>query len=124
MKPTPTNGNRKEYMVKDLAFTYDALNDLFYAYQEDASVYSNRIVGEFHLELDQAGTVLGVEILHANEVLSEYGITLKMLQTLSHLTMKVVERNRSLIVFIAFQTPKEEKTATITSESPLTALVF
>ncbi len=50
MKQLNTIRNRTESFIKNLKFHYDELNDLLYIYKDDSKVYSNVMVGEFHLE--------------------------------------------------------------------------
>ena len=47
--------NRREYLIKKLKFNYDKDNDLFYTYKEDSQVYSNVMIGDFHIEFNKNG---------------------------------------------------------------------
>ena len=114
MKQPNIIGNRKEYVLKNLKYSYDKLNDLFYAYKENSSIFSNVIIGEFHLEIDKEGSIVGIEILGASGLLEEYGITKELLEDMQDVIMKIVSRNNSLIVFLIIKTQKIEKSATIT----------
>lgn len=114
--------NRKEYFIKHLKFSYDRLNDLLYVYKKKSNVYSNVMIGEFHLEFNREGEVVGIEILRASEILKEYNIARKILENISKVDMKVVIRNNSLLVFIIIHGLDQEKSAAITMnnlESPI-----
>ena len=114
MRRSNISGNRREYILKDLSFSYDRLNDLLYIYKKDSNVYSNVIIGEFHLEFDKAGELVGVEILKASEILKEYSISKKLLENIKKTELKVVITNNSLLVFLVIQSLDQEKSATIT----------
>jgi uncharacterized protein YuzE len=114
MRRSNISGNRREYVLKDLSFSYDRLNDLLYIYKKDSNVYSNVIIGEFHLEFDKAGELVGVEILKASEILKEYSISKKLLENIKKTELKVVITNNSLLVFLVIQSLDQEKSATIT----------
>jgi seryl-tRNA(Sec) selenium transferase len=80
------------------------------------------MIGEFHLEFNKNGEVIGVEILNASELLAEYDIPQKTLQNIEKTELKVVVRNNSLIVFLIIRSLNQEKSATITMnniESPI-----
>jgi uncharacterized protein YuzE len=122
MKPSNTIGNRKQYFVKNTKCNYDKDNDLLYIYKQESCVYSNVMIGEFHLEFNKNGEVIGVEILNASELLAEYDIPQKTLQNIEKTELKVVVRNNSLIVFLIIRSLNQEKSATITMnniESPI-----
>lgn len=115
-------GNRKGYFIRNLKFRYDRLNDLFYAYKEDSSVYSNVMIGEFHLEFDKEGSIVGIEILKASDILGAYGIQKKLLENIDDASMKVVVKDSLLLVFLTIHALKQEKSAAITInnlESPI-----
>ena len=114
MRRSNISGNRREYVLKDLSFSYDRLNDLLYIYKKDSNVYSNVIIGEFHLEFDKAGELVGVEIHKASEILKEYSISKKLLENIKKTELKVVITNNSLLVFLVIQSLDQEKSATIT----------
>jgi uncharacterized protein YuzE len=100
MKRLNTIENRKAYFIKNLEFTYDKLNDLLYTYKTDSNVYSTIMIGDFHVEMDKNNAIVGVEVLRAADVLSEYGVEKDILEHLQKIELKVVARNNSLIVFI------------------------
>ncbi len=115
MKRSSTTRNRREQHIKGLKFSYDKLNDLLYVYKENSSVYSNVMIGEFHLEFNKDWEVVGIEVLKASEILGEYGIPKKILENIQKVNLKVVSSNNSLIVFLIIQaTEKEAHSATIT----------
>ncbi len=122
MKQLNITGNRKEYLIKGLSFNYDSSNDILYAYKDDSRPYSNVIIGEFHLEFDKSGSIVGIEILNASGLLGEYDISKKQLENISKIELKVVTRNNSLLIFIIIKALHQEKTAAITMnnlESPI-----
>lgn len=122
MRQSNIIGSRKEYIIKDLKFNYDKLNDLFYAYQENSNVYSNIMIGEFHLELDRKGNIVGMEIMKASESLSEYNISKSILENIKDVNLKIVFRNNLVIVHLIIKSQNQEKTAMITMnnlESPI-----
>ncbi|MAG20360.1 hypothetical protein CL618_02920 [archaeon] len=126
MKQLNITRSRKEYIIKDLKFNYDKLNDLLYVYRENSNVYTNIVVGEFHLEFDKEGEIVGMEILKASELLSEYGILKKSLENIENVSFKVVVNNNSLLVFLGINALNEEKSATITMsdiKSPIMQVV-
>lgn len=114
--------NRKEYTIRHLEFNYDKLNDLLYVYKKKSSVYSNVMIGEFHLEFSKDREVVGVEILKASELLGEYDIPKKFLENIENINIKVVVRNNSLLIFLIIHSLNKEKSAAITMnnlESPI-----
>ena len=122
MKRLNITGYRKEYLVKNMKFNYDELNDLLYVYKKDSSVYSNVMIGEFHLELNKNGEIVGIEILKASEILSEFDIPQEILQHIDKAELKVVIRNNSLLVSLMIHGLDQDKSATITMnnlESPI-----
>lgn len=122
MKPLNIQGNRKEYLVKNLKFDYDGLNDLLYVYKENSNVYANVVVGEFHLEFSKDGEVIGLEVLKASEILSEYEITKEILKNIKEVNLKIVIRDNSLLVFLVINALNMQKSVAITTnnlESPL-----
>jgi uncharacterized protein YuzE len=114
MKRSNITRNRKEYLIRKLEFSYDESNDLLYVYKRKASVYTNVMIGEFHIEFDKGGEVVGVEVLRASDLLGEYGISRKILENIKEATLKVVVKGNSLLIFLMVSALNEEKTATIT----------
>lgn len=126
MKQLNITGSRKEYSIKNLRFNYDRLNDILYVYKKDSSAYSNVMIGEFHLEIDRKGEVVGIEILKASELLKEYGISRRILENIDGVDLRVVVKNNSMLVFLVIRALKQEKSATITMnnlESPVMAAI-
>jgi len=122
MRQSNTIRNRKEYIVKNLKFDYDKYNDLLYIYKENSDVYANVVIGEFHIEFDRESSVVGMEILNASELLSEYGINENLLTNMKKAELKIVLRDNSLLIFLLLSSPAEEKSVPITMnglESPL-----
>ena len=122
MKQTDTTRNRKEYTIPHLAFSYDAANDLLYAYRKSAKVHSNVVIGEFHVELTKNGEVIGMEILNASELLREYGISSEMLRNIDQVDLRVVTHGHSTLVVLIIHALNQEKSATIamnTLEAPI-----
>ena len=122
MRQSNTTKNRKEYIVKNLKFKYNNYNDLLYLYKEDSNVYANVIIGGFHIEFDKEGSVVGMEVLNASELLNEYGIDNMLLTNISKAELKVVVRDNSLLIFLMLSSLVEEKSIPITLnglESPL-----
>ena len=122
MRQSNTTRSKREYTVKNLKFDYDKSNDLLYVYKEDSSVYANVIIGEFHIELDKEGNVVGVEVLNASELLSEYGVNKDLLVNMKKTELKIVVRNNSLLIFLMISSLIEEKSIPITMndlESPI-----
>lgn len=117
MKPLNITQNRKEYYIRKLKFSYDKLNDLLYIYNENTSVFSNVMIGEFHLEFNKDKEVVGVEILKASDILEEYSISKKILENIENVEIKVVVRNNSLLVFLVIRALNQEKSAAITMNS-------
>jgi len=118
--------DRKEYIIKNLKFNYDKLNDLLYIYKENSKIYTNIVIGEFHLEFSKEGEIVGMEVLKASELLSEYGMSQKLLENIDNVNFKVVINNNSLLVFLGINALNEEKSATITMndiKSPIMQMV-
>jgi len=114
--------NRVQHFISNLKFNYDNLNNLLYVYKKNSSVYSNVIIGDFHLEFDKNGELAGVEILNASDILKEYDIPKKILENIEKVNLKVVTSNNSLLVFLIIHSMNQEKSATITMnnlEAPL-----
>lgn len=122
MKQLSITRNRKEYTIKRLNYNYDRLNDLLYVYKKDSNVYSTVIIGEFHLEFNKEGGIVGVEVLKASEILGEYDIPKKIIENIEKVELKVVVRDNSLLVFLVIHALNQEKSATIMMnnlESPI-----
>lgn len=122
MKQSNIIGSRKEYSVRKLEFDYDSVNDILYVYKKESHAYSNIMIGEFHLEVDKKGDVIGIEILKASELLKEYGISKKILDNIDGVDIRVVTKNNSTLIFLIIRALKQEKSATITMnnlESPI-----
>lgn len=122
MKRSNIIRNRKERIISKLKFYYDDLNDLLYAYKDNSSVYSNVMIGDFHLEFNKAGELVGIEILNASDILKEYDIPKKILENIEKVNLKVVSSGNSLLVFLMIYSMDQEKSATITMnnlETPL-----
>ena len=96
----PMAKNNKKYFIKNLKFRYELLNDLFYAYKENSNVYSNVMIGEFHLEFDREGRIVGIEILKASGVLGAYGIQKKFLENIDDAGLKVIVKDNLMLVFL------------------------
>ena len=114
--------NRKESFIKNLKFHYDELNDLLYIYKDNSTVYSNVMIGEFHLEFNKTKELVGVEILKASDILKEYDIPQTILKDIHKVDLKVVVTNNSLLVFIIITSKDQQRSATITMsnlESPI-----
>ncbi len=106
--------SRKQQLIRNLNFNYDGLNDLLYVYKRDSSIYSNVVVGEFHLEFNKDRELIGLEVLNASGVLGEYGISKKELENIEKIELKTISRNNSLIVFLIIKGQNQEKSAAIT----------
>ena len=50
MKQASITNKRKEQFLRNLKFNYDKKNDLLYIYNDKMRVYSNVIIGDFHIE--------------------------------------------------------------------------
>lgn len=114
MKSSNITANRKEYFVKNIKHNYDKKNDLLYVYRENSKCYSNVVVGDFHIEFDKDGKVVGLEILKASEILEEYGISQGFLENSEGAELRAVLNNNSLLVFLSISSKNEKKSATIT----------
>src|SRR3989338_1845253 len=98
MKQSNTTINRKEHIIGNLAFSYDELNDLLYVYKKNSSIYSNVMIGDFHLEFNKNSELVGLEALHASDILGEYEIPLKILKNIKKVELKVATVGNSLLV--------------------------
>ncbi len=114
MKQLNITKNRKEHFIRNLKFNYDELNDLLYVYKKDSSVYSNVMIGDFHLEFNKNCELVGIEILNASDILSEYEIPLKILKNINKIDLKVVTSGNLLLVFMIVYSMDQAKLATIT----------
>ncbi len=126
MKRLNITGNRKEYSVKNLLFDYDKLNDLLYVYKKDSHVYSNVMIGEFHLEFNKSGELIGMEILNASDILADYGIPKRSLDNIQKIDLKTVVRNNSILVFVVIKALNHERSATVMMnnlESPIMHMI-
>lgn len=128
MKQSNTIRNRKEHFIRDLEFNYDELNDLLYVYKNNSNVYSNVMIGDFHLEFNKESELVGIEILNASEILSEFEIPLAILQNIQKVDLKVVTMGNSLLVVLIINSinQTEPAMATITMnnlESPVMAVI-
>lgn len=117
MKQANITNKRKEQILRNLKFNYDKKNDLLYIYNDKLNVYSNIIIGDFHIEFTKDKKIAGIEVLKASEILEEYQIGKSVLENIQEATLKVVSRNESLIIFIVLKGLKEEKSAAITMNS-------
>lgn len=114
MKPSNIIRNRTEQTIHNLKFNYDKLNDLLYAYKENSSVYTNIIIGNFHLEFNKDNELVGIEILNATDILAEYNIPNKFLESIQKMNLKIVTNGNSMLIFLILSTTTETKSATIT----------
>ncbi|MBD3313098.1 DUF2283 domain-containing protein [Candidatus Woesearchaeota archaeon] len=122
MKQPNITGSRKEYYIKKLEFDYDKSNDLLYICRKGSNIYSNVVVGEFHLEFSKDKKIVGIEVLKASEILGEYGIPKKILENIDKVELKIVVKGNSMLVFIIIHALNQEKSAAITMnnlESPI-----
>ncbi len=116
------NTIRKQSIIRNLKFSYDKRNDLLYVYKENTSVYSNVMVGDFHVEFSRKNDLVGIEILNASDILKEYDFSRKTLENIEDVSLKVVSRNNSLLIFLIIRSMNQEKSAAITMnnlEAPL-----
>ena len=114
--------NRQKYFLRNLRYDYDKKNDLLYVYKNNSNIYSNVIIGEFHLEFTRDGDIAGIEILNASELLKEYDIPKRILENIDKVDIKVINRKNSLLIFLIIHALNEERSATITMnniESPI-----
>jgi uncharacterized protein YuzE len=114
MRQSNTTRNRKEHFISKLEFNYDEINDLLYVYKKDSSVYSNVMIGDFHLEFDKDIELIGIEVLNASDILKEYDIPQKILKNISKIELKVVARGNSLLIFMIIHSMGKSRSATIT----------
>lgn len=114
MKQANITRGKKQYFIKNLKYDYDKLNDLLYVYKKDSNVYSNVMIGEFHLEFDKNMNVVGLEILKASDILDAYNIPKRILENIEKVELKVVVKNNSLLVFMIIHALNQEKSAAIT----------
>ena len=124
MRQSNTMRNRKESITKDLKFNYDPLNDLLYVYKENSSVYSNVMIGEFHLDFNKKSELVGIEIVNASQILGEYDIPEEFLESIKKIDVKVVTRGNSILIFMMISSLSQTKSATITLnnlEAPIMA---
>ncbi|MBS3127835.1 DUF2283 domain-containing protein [Candidatus Woesearchaeota archaeon] len=122
MKQSNTIRNRREYLIGNLKYDYDKLNDLLYVYKKDSNAYSTVMVGDFHLELNKQGELVGIEVLQASDILNEYGISKKILDNIEKIELKVVVNNNSMLIFLVINGLEQQRHATITMnnlESPI-----
>ena len=115
MKQSNTMRNRKVTFIRNLEHDYDELNDLLYVYKKKANVYSNVMIGDFHLEFTRDGELAGIEILNASGILEEFKIHKKILENITKVDLKVVARGSSLLIFMIVYSGSQTKAeATIT----------
>jgi uncharacterized protein YuzE len=122
MKQSNIIRNRKEHFIKNLEHDYDSLNDLLYVYKKGAGVYSNVVIGDFHLEFNKNSELVGIEILNASGILKEYKISRKVLENINKADLKVVISGNSLLIFLIICSEGQTKSATIAMnnlESPV-----
>ena len=115
--------NRREYLVKKLKFNYDKENDLFYTYKEDSQVYSNVMIGDFHIEFNKNGEVIGVEVLNASDVFYEYQIPTAFLENIKEINIKIVIRNNLMLICLIINSMNQEKSAMITMNNVESAIM-
>ncbi len=99
---------------KHIKFEYDQHNDLLYIFDEKHKVDNTLIVGDFHIEINENGNVVGVEVLNASDILKVYSISKEMLSNIDAVDLKAVVINNSLIISIIFHALNQEKSAIIT----------
>lgn len=114
MKRLNTIRNRKQTYIRGLKFNYDKLNDLLYVYKKNSSVYSNVMIGDFHLEFSKNSELVGVEVLNASNLLKEYDIPKRILENIDNVELKMVSNNNSLLIFLIIHSMEQERSATIT----------
>ncbi len=123
MKPLNIIRSKKQYFIRKLKYKYDESNDLFYVYKKDTQVYSNVMIGDFHLEFSKERELIGIEIANASELLKEFGIKKETLEDIDKVELRVVVSNNSFLVFVGIKGKNQEKkSATITMnnlDSPL-----
>lgn len=115
--------NRREYLIKKLKFNYDKVNDLFYTYKEDSQVYSNVMIGDFHIEFNKNGEVIGIEVLNASAVFSEYQIPGAFLENIKEINIRIVIRNSLMLICIIINSMNQEKSAMITMNNVESAIM-
>ena len=71
------------------------------------------MIGEFHVEFDENKKVVGLEILHASELVEAYGISQKILEEVKRADIRVKITNNSLLVSLVLYSLEEQHTATI-----------
>jgi len=103
----------KEYVLNKVQFNYDKQHDLVYASKEGTKVAGNVMIGEFHVEFDENKKVVGLEILHASELVEAYGISQKILEEVKRADIRVKITNNSLLVSLVLYSLEEQHTATI-----------
>jgi len=126
MKQSNTTRNRKEHFIGNLEYNYDELNDLLYIYKKNSNVFSNVMIGDFHLEFNKESEIVGIEILNASDILSEYDIPLEILKNINKVDLKVVTSGNSLLIFIIICSKNQTKSAAITMnnlEAPIMAAI-
>ena len=114
MKQSGTIRNRKEHFIRNLEFNYDELNDLLYVYKKNSTVYSNVMIGDFHLEFNKNSELVGIEVLNALDILGEYEIHGNILKNINKVDLKVVTSGNSLLVFMIIYSMNQAKSAAIT----------
>jgi len=117
---------KRNYNVKQLKSYYDAENDLFYAHKENTKVFSNIMLGDFHIEYDREGNIVGIEVLNATDVLKEYGVSKEMLKQMQDVQIKVIEKQSTILVWLIIVGKGKEQGIPITvnnPESPMQQLI-
>ena len=115
--------NRREYLIKKLKFNYNKDNDLFYTYKEYSQVYSNVMIGDFHIEFNKNGEVIGIEVLNASDVFSEYQIPGVFLENIKEVNIKTVIRNNLMLIYLIINSMNQEKSAMITMNNVESAIM-
>lgn len=91
--------------TKQFTWDYSEKCDILNIRKMDKKSKGNAELGDFTIDFDDGGTVIGIEIMNASEFLGQVGITKEELANLNDVELTITQKNKNMFVWVTFKLP-------------------
>lgn len=93
--------------IKQFSWDYSVKTDIFNIRHINKKSKGNAELGDFTIDFDSNGNVIGIEIINASEFLNQVGITKEDLANLNNAKLTVTQKNNNMFVWIILRLPHD-----------------
>ncbi len=94
-----------EQKTKQFTWDYNEKSDILNVRKINKKSDGNAELGDFTVDFDTKGNVIGIEIMNASEFLGQVGITKEELAKLNDAELTVTQKNNNMFVWMILRLP-------------------